>query len=80
MVELMRLSHHDRIDLIDIKKQRDPLLHFQIFSTGKCLYESQPGVFLEKHADALGYYWDTAPFRKDQEEVLKKKINQLNNA
>lgn len=77
MNDLMRICKKNKIDLIDISKQRDPLLHHQIFTTGKCLYESDSGLFINKHADALGQYWDTAQLRKEKEKLVEKKIHQL---
>jgi predicted nucleotidyltransferase len=78
--QLMEISGIHDIDLIDLKKNHDPLLQYQIFVKGTCLFESHPQFFNQKRNYSMGRYWDCSPFFEDLGKLLDKKLNTFTNA
>lgn len=60
------------VDLVVLSIDTDPVLLFEIFSSGKPLYEDRPGVFDSERLRAYKLYYDTEKLRRLQTEYLKK--------
>ena len=80
MIQIMRLSKCNKVDLIDLKRQRGVLLNFQIMTKGKCLYEYQKGFFREKQMEAIWKYWDFKPMLADSDRALDYQLTFLEHA
>jgi predicted nucleotidyltransferase len=60
------------IDLVVLSIDTDPVLLFEIYSSGKPLYEEKPGVFDSERLRAYKLYYDTEKLRGLQAEYLRK--------
>jgi len=60
------------IDLVVLSTETDPVLLFEIFSSGKLVYEENPGVFDNERLRAYKLYYDTEKLRRLQAEYLRK--------
>lgn len=63
------------VDLVVLSIDTDPVLLFEIFSSGKPLYEEKPGVFDSERLRAYKLYYDTEKLRGIQAEYLRKFSN-----
>ena len=70
LMEIMKATKSNRIDLIDLKKQRGVLLNFQILTKGKCLFEKKQGLFREKQIESIWKYYDFKPVLNNQDRAL----------
>jgi uncharacterized protein len=68
---------HGQVDLVNVKPSTDPLLLFEIFSTGKLIYESKNFLFEEYKLLAWKLYLDTQKIRDLRKEYVKKYIRKL---
>lgn len=75
--DIMNLLKTEKIDLININKNYDPLLRNEIFQHGKCLYEETKYLFDKLKGDAWIDFIDFQPYYKKQSEILKNKIESL---
>jgi len=60
------------VDLVLLSIDTDPVLLFEIYSSGKSLYEERPGVFDNERLRAYKLYYDTEKLRLLQAEYLRK--------
>lgn len=57
------LTHPRSTDLIFLHRDTSPVLRFEVFRGGRCLFESEPGLFVTRAVRALALYEDARPFR-----------------
>jgi len=72
--DIMKELKDEKIDLIDINKNKSHLLRYQIFSKGMCLYEFKKGFFNELKYRAWFDYKDFECYYKTQNEIVKRKL------
>ena len=63
----------DRLDLVDLR-QASPVLRFEILRTGKPIYVSDEAIKADYELATLHEYRDTAPMRRNQAEVLRRRM------
>lgn len=61
--EAQALTHPRSADLVFLHRDTSPVLRFEAFRGGRCLFESEPGLFVERAVRALALYEDARPFR-----------------
>ncbi len=67
------------IDLVVLTTDTEPLLLYEIFSKGKLLYESRPGIFDAGRLRAWKLYIDTEKLRAMQNKYLKEFVERVSN-
>lgn len=77
--ELESIFYQRQIDLTIITKDTDPLLLFEIFSSGLLLYENTRGLFENNRLKAWHLYQDTKPLRRFEKTYITKRIRALGN-
>ena len=75
--ELYELIPINKIDLININTNDDPLLRYEIFKNGVCLYEKYENLFSELQNKAWFDYQDYKPFYDIQDEITKQNLAEL---
>ena len=65
----------ERVDLVDLRSA-SPVLRFEIIRTGRPLYVADKETQERFELATLHLYRDTAPFRRQQREYLKRRIAQ----
>lgn len=65
------------IDLVLLTSDIDPLLIYEIFSTGKCLYERRKGIFEKEKLRAWKLYLDTEKIRSMRSRYLKDFVKKV---
>ncbi|NUO79391.1 nucleotidyltransferase domain-containing protein [candidate division KSB1 bacterium] len=75
MEDLLR----EEIDVTILDLDSDPVLLVEIYQKGKCLYESEPGLFFEQKLRAFRLFEDTAPLRALRDQALAQRIKALQN-
>jgi len=63
----------ERLDLVDLRRAA-PVLRFEILRTGRPIYVSDEAVKDSYELDTLHVYRDTAPMRRNQAEVLRRRM------
>ena len=66
-----------QVDLVILKPTTDPLLRFEVFSTGKPLFMSNSQLFEESKLQAWKAYLDTEKIRELRREYVKNHIRKL---
>jgi hypothetical protein len=61
--EAQALTHPSSVDLVFLHRDTSPVLRFEVFRGGRCLFESESGLFVERAVRALALYEDARPFR-----------------
>lgn len=77
--ELESIFDQRRIDLTIVTKDTDPLLLFEIFSSGLLLYENTRRLFENNRLKAWHLYQDTMPLRRFEKTYITKRIRALAN-
>ena len=67
----------EQVDLVILKPTTDPLLRFEVFSTGKPLFMSNSQLFEESKLQAWKAYLDTEKIRELRREYVKNHIRKL---
>jgi predicted nucleotidyltransferase len=75
--ELDGFFNGKKIDLVLLSPDTDPLLLYEIFCNGKCLYESRKGLFKKEKLRAWKLYLDTGKIRKMNEKYLKNYVKKV---
>lgn len=70
--ELQDLVGPRRVDVVFLTPDTDPVLRFEVFRSGRPLYEARAGLFVEEVVRALALYEDALPFRRALEASLAK--------
>ena len=70
--ELQSVCRGDDADLIFLHERTETVLRFEIFRTGKPLFESETGLFFEEKVRALMLYEDALPSRRVRRERLRR--------
>ena len=70
--ELQGVCRGDDADLIFLHEHTEPVLRFEIFRTGKPVFEKETGLFVEEKVRALMLYEDAIPFRRVRREHLRR--------
>ena len=70
--ELQDLCGRQRVDVVYIRPETDPVLRFEIFRHGTPIYESRAGLFVEEAVRAISLHEDALPFRRALREHLRK--------
>jgi predicted nucleotidyltransferase len=65
------------IDLVILTNDTDPILLYEIFSTGKILYEKRDGLFIEQYLRAWHIWQDTEKIRDWQKKYLHNVAERL---
>ncbi len=68
---------HEEIDVTILDLETDPVLLLEIYQKGKCLYESEPGLFFEQKIRAFKIFEDTEPLRRFRDQALAQRIKAL---
>ncbi len=66
-----------KIDLVLLTSDTDPLLIYEIFSTGKCIYERKKGIFEKEKLRAWKLYLDTEKIRSMRSRYLKDFVKKV---
>lgn len=61
--EAQALAHPRPVDVVFLHRGTSPVLRFEIFRGGRCLWELEPGLFVHEAVRALALYEDARPFR-----------------
>jgi predicted nucleotidyltransferase len=61
-----------RVDLLVLDETVSPLARFEVFRSGRCLYEAQPQRFSREQDRAFFLYADSAKFRRAAREILNE--------
>ncbi|MFW6026466.1 MAG: type VII toxin-antitoxin system MntA family adenylyltransferase antitoxin [Candidatus Woesearchaeota archaeon] len=72
---LLNTSH---IDLIDLNREDDPVLRYEIFKDGICIYEKYKGIFEKVQTDSWFNYIYYKPYLEEQRKFLKKSLQEMN--
>lgn len=59
-------------DLVFLHVRTDPVLRFEIFRSGRAVYEAEKGIFIDEKVRALMLYEDALPFRRMLRERLRE--------
>ncbi|MBZ0159675.1 MAG: nucleotidyltransferase domain-containing protein [bacterium] len=59
------------VDLLVLTTSVSPLIQFEVFRAGVCLFEAQEGLFDREQDRAFFLYADTGKFRRESLEVLR---------
>lgn len=59
------------VDLLLLTTSVSPLIRFEVFRSGVCLFEAQDGLFDREQDRAFFLYADTRKFRRENLEVLR---------
>jgi hypothetical protein len=62
--QLQDLCGQRRADVTFLTPGTNPVLHFEIFRTGRPLFEAEPGVFAAEVVRAVACHEDALPFRR----------------
>lgn len=57
-------------DVVFLHRDTNPVLRFEIFRNGTCVYESEPDLFLGERVRAVMLHEDARPFRRALRERL----------
>lgn len=60
-----------RVDLVILNERLSPLIRFEVFCAGVCLFEAQEGLFDREQDRAFFLYADSNGFRRASLEVLR---------
>ena len=63
------------VDLVFLHERTEPVLRFEIFRTGRPVFENVPGLFIEEKVRALMLFEDALPFRRLRRELLRRNAN-----
>lgn len=61
------------VDLALLKDPMSPLFRYQILCLGRCLYESEPGLFDAEQDRAFFLHADSAPLRRALHDFLRER-------
>jgi hypothetical protein len=76
---IVECLNRERLDLVDVRRAF-PVLCFEIFRTGYCLYAVSEDVQDRCELETLYSYRDTRPMRRRQQEYLRERIAQWSSA
>lgn len=68
--ELQDLASPRAADVVFLRPETDPVLRFEIFRDGECLYEAEEGLFIDERVRAVMLHEDALPFRRALRERL----------
>jgi predicted nucleotidyltransferase len=71
--QLEALNTPTPVDLVLITDGLSPVLRFEIFQSGQCLFEIEPGLFDREQDRAFFLYADTEWLRRAASEALRDK-------
>ncbi len=58
------------VDLLVLSAASSPVVRFEVFRRGHCLFEAEPGLFSREQDRAFFLYADSETFRRQTREVL----------
>lgn len=64
------------VDVVFLHRDTDPVLRFEVFRSGRLLFEATPGLFVEGRVRAVMLYQDALPFRRALREHLRRTARQ----
>jgi predicted nucleotidyltransferase len=67
---LEELFEPQPVDLLVLSAASSPIIRFQVFRSGRCLFESEPGLFSREQDRAFFLYADSEIFRRQMREAL----------
>ena len=70
--DLQALCDPAPVDVLFLHTGTDPVVRFEIFHSGKPLFERRPGLFREGGVGALMLYEDALPFRRALRDRLRE--------
>ena len=75
--QLSDIFQSDDVDLVCVNLDTDPTLLLEIFSKGKVLYESIPGLYDQHYLRAWKLYIDTEKIRKTREKFIEQYLKRI---
>ena len=60
-----------RVDFVFLSPRTPPVLRYQVFTEGECLYEGEPGLFDHEFLRAWHLYLDTRRLREYEQTYLR---------
>lgn len=75
--ELVKILSNEKIDLINISRNHDVKLRYEIFFAGVPLYEKEKGSFFDMRGKAYIDYMDFKRFTKDRLDLLSRDIEEM---
>lgn len=70
--ELHEVVHPRSADVVFLHRDTSPVLLFEIFRSGRALFESEPDLFVKGAVRALALYEDALPFRRALRKSLRE--------
>lgn len=70
LAELEALASPQPVDLLVLHDAISPVVRFEVFRAGVCLFESLPGLFAREQDRAFFLYADSETFRRQLREGL----------
>ena len=67
---LEELFEPQPVDLLVLSAASSPIIRFQVFRNGRCLFEAEPGLFSREQDRAFFLYADSEIFRRQMREAL----------
>ncbi|MFW6089772.1 MAG: nucleotidyltransferase domain-containing protein [Gemmatimonadota bacterium] len=64
-------------DVVFLHLRTDPVLRFEIFRSGRPVFEAEEGAFIDEKVRALMLYEDALPFRRMLRERLREDAKRL---
>jgi len=77
LIDDLEMELCEKIDLIDLKKQDDPLLNNNIAQNSTLLFEKEKGMYDDFQINAIYNYIDYFPLYKIEEEIVTQKLSTL---
>jgi predicted nucleotidyltransferase len=62
-----------RVDFVFLNPRTPPVLRYQVFTEGECLYEGEPGLFDHEFLRAWHLYLDTRRLREYEQAYLRRR-------
>lgn len=75
--ELYDLTNSEKVDLIDIEEQDNPILRFEIFESGICLFEKKENLFEENKTNSWFNYLYFKPEIDLRNQQIKKSLKEM---
>ena len=70
LTELEAMWAPHPVDLLVLSAETSPVIRYRVFRDGRCLAESEPGLFERERDRAFFLYADSEHFRRQQREAL----------
>lgn len=75
--ELEKITKFNKIDIIHLNHTQDPLLWYEIFTKGICLYEKDKGLFDNMQTNSIFNFIDYKPLYLIEEQIVNKRLEEI---